>query len=313
MVAAYRALPGAHLSNGYAEQLADVGRRAAEAEVLVAADDGLLGCVTFVSDATSPWAELLEDNEASIRMLAVDPTVQGRGVGRALLDACLDRARPARSDAIFLHSTPWMQAAHHLYAGAGFVRVPTGLGTGPGGAAAGVPLRPTRAADLSVQGGADGQLERLSRPGEGVQVGVEARPAGTHGVDATWVAPASRQRSACLTSSSGHPAPARCVPPCRWCPDPDLPPGLRQQSAPGPRRARALVVPGGTTRRRASRCVGRRPAIVPPSQIGRGRRAAAAPGRPRSPGRSGRRRSPNARSTAVAAGRSAPPGAGPGS
>jgi ribosomal protein S18 acetylase RimI-like enzyme len=124
VVAAYRALPGAHLSEGYAEELADVERRAAEADVLVAADDALLGCVTFVPDATSPWAELLEDNEASIRMLAVDPSVQGRGVGRALLDACLDRARRLGRDALFLHSTPWMQAAHHLYAGAGFVRVP---------------------------------------------------------------------------------------------------------------------------------------------------------------------------------------------
>jgi ribosomal protein S18 acetylase RimI-like enzyme len=124
VVAAYRALPGAHMSNGYAAELADVARRAAEAEVLVAVEGRLLGCVTFVPDASSPWAELLADNESAIRMLAVDPTAQGRGVGRALLDACLERARRLGRDALFLHSTPWMQAAHHLYERAGFVRVP---------------------------------------------------------------------------------------------------------------------------------------------------------------------------------------------
>ncbi len=38
-----------------------------------------VGCVTFVPDASSPWAELLESSEAGIRMLAVDPQAQRRG------------------------------------------------------------------------------------------------------------------------------------------------------------------------------------------------------------------------------------------
>lgn len=124
VVAAYRALPGAHLSGGYADELADVARRAAEAEVLVADDGTVLGCVTFVPDHSSPWAEQLEPGEASIRMLAVAPAAQGRAVGRALLAACIDRAVELGSDAVFLHSTPWMHAAHHLYRTAGFERRP---------------------------------------------------------------------------------------------------------------------------------------------------------------------------------------------
>jgi ribosomal protein S18 acetylase RimI-like enzyme len=124
VVAAYRALPGPHVSDGYSGQLSDVERRASEAEVLVAVEGGLLGCVTFVPDATSPWAELLHDHESGIRMLAVDPKVQSRGVGRALLRACLDRAGRIGQNALFLHSTPWMHAARHLYVQAGFVRVP---------------------------------------------------------------------------------------------------------------------------------------------------------------------------------------------
>lgn len=140
VVAAYRALPGGRTSEGYEAELADVARRAAEAEVLVAVAPGgtagggtagggtaagaLLGCVTFVPDAANPWAEELEAGEASLRMLAVDPAAQGRGAGRALLAACIERARALGRSAVLLHSTPWMPAAHHLYAAAGFDRVP---------------------------------------------------------------------------------------------------------------------------------------------------------------------------------------------
>jgi GNAT superfamily N-acetyltransferase len=123
-VAAYEALPGNHMTGGYAAELADVGRRAREAEVLVAVDDGLLGCVTFVPDASSPWAEMLEASESGIRMLAVLPAAQGRGVGRALVDACIVRARGLGHTALMLHTTPWMHAAHHVYEKAGFERQP---------------------------------------------------------------------------------------------------------------------------------------------------------------------------------------------
>jgi ribosomal protein S18 acetylase RimI-like enzyme len=125
VVAAYRALPGAHMSGGYEAELADVERRASDAEVLVALERvAVVGCVTFVPDSTNHWAEGLEDDEASIRMLAVDPAFQGRGAGAALLDACTVRARSLGRSAIFLHSTPWMTAAHRLYDRAGYVRVP---------------------------------------------------------------------------------------------------------------------------------------------------------------------------------------------
>lgn len=155
VVAAYRALPGAATSGGYEATLADVARRAAEAEVLVAVERSVsaeptgpvdsyaggsrpqaggrvdnpgptrvLGCVTYVPDHTCPWAEQVEEGEASIRMLGVDPAAQGRGVGAALVGACVERARSSGAVAVFLHSTPWMRAAHHLYDAAGFVRVP---------------------------------------------------------------------------------------------------------------------------------------------------------------------------------------------
>src|SRR5947209_14612980 len=75
-VAAYRALPGAHLDGGYAAELADVERRAREAVVLVAVDNpggGVVGCVTYVPGPDSALAEGLTAGEAGIRMLAVAP------------------------------------------------------------------------------------------------------------------------------------------------------------------------------------------------------------------------------------------------
>ena len=107
------------------KEVAAVERRANQADVLVVVDAGtLLGSSTFVPDAANPWAEMLEDGEASIRMLAVDPVGPGPGSGRTLLNACIGRARALGRGGIFLHSTPWMAAAHRLYGRAGFVRVP---------------------------------------------------------------------------------------------------------------------------------------------------------------------------------------------
>ena len=122
---AYTSLPGGHISGGYADVLTDVARRAREAVVLVAAvSDRVIGCVTFVTDHLSPWAELVEPGESAIRMLAVLPTGQGAGVGRLLVTDCIDLARQHGSSALFLHSTPWMDSAHRLYRRLGFVRVP---------------------------------------------------------------------------------------------------------------------------------------------------------------------------------------------
>jgi ribosomal protein S18 acetylase RimI-like enzyme len=125
---AYTTLDGHVSEPDYEEELADVRTRAEAPStvVLVAvADDGeLLGGVTYVADERSPYAEHSLDGAASIRMLAVDASVRRSGAGEALVRECIDRARTARRDEVFLHSTPWMTAAHKLYEKLGFVRDP---------------------------------------------------------------------------------------------------------------------------------------------------------------------------------------------
>lgn len=125
LLASYVALPGYPPDESYDAELIDVAHRV-DTDVVFGAFDGAtpLGCVTYVNDPSSPHAELLADDEASFRMLAVDIAAQGRGVGDALATACIDRARRAGRAALFIYSGTWMTAAHRLYGRLGFVRVP---------------------------------------------------------------------------------------------------------------------------------------------------------------------------------------------
>jgi GNAT superfamily N-acetyltransferase len=123
VVDAYQAIEPFGLGD-YADELRDVGARAVDADVLVALDDdgSVLGAVTYVPGPGSSVAEFTEADAAGIRMLAVSLKGQGRGVGRALVEACVDRARGAGKTQIVLHTTDWMTTAHRLYERLGFRR-----------------------------------------------------------------------------------------------------------------------------------------------------------------------------------------------
>jgi len=121
-VGAYRAQEGESV-DGYLEEIQDTASRAAVVPVLVAAEpDGtLLGTVTYIP-GPGPFAESERDDEAGFRVLAVDVGTQGRGVGRALAEACVSRARSEGRGGISILTRPSMTTAHHLYETLGFVR-----------------------------------------------------------------------------------------------------------------------------------------------------------------------------------------------
>jgi alanine dehydrogenase len=108
----------------YERVLRDAASRARDAELLVAEDAGgaLVGTVTYVPGRDAPLAEFAGDDEAGLRMLAVDPAARGRGVATALVAACIERARRAGKRRLTLVSAPWMADAQRLYARFGFVR-----------------------------------------------------------------------------------------------------------------------------------------------------------------------------------------------
>lgn len=125
-VAAYRTLPGRDQpgSRGYEPYLRDVAGRAERSLVLVAELDGApVGTVTYVP-GPGPDAETDDPDAAEIRMLAVAPEARRRGVGEALVRACIERARVDSRRRIVLHTRHEMAAAVRLYGRVGFLRAP---------------------------------------------------------------------------------------------------------------------------------------------------------------------------------------------
>ncbi len=126
VVAAYRDLLGNELKETYERELLGVKERAQVCDVLVAKVEGILvGSVTYVGDAHSPMAEGLRNREVGVRMLAVDPKWQHRGVGKSLVSYVIERARREKALSIFLYSLEEMKVAHHLYMNLSFERTPS--------------------------------------------------------------------------------------------------------------------------------------------------------------------------------------------
>jgi len=124
-VRAYRQLIDGASFGSYEDELRDVATHAALCEVLVCVEgDTVLGGVTFVPGPGTTMSEFHDPNAAGIRLLAVDPRHQGLGAGRALVDACLARARSLGRERVVLHSTPLMDVARAMYQRRGFIPDP---------------------------------------------------------------------------------------------------------------------------------------------------------------------------------------------
>jgi len=122
-VAAYRADGFLPEMSAYADTLRVLGMDGT-GEILAAVDgERVLGTVTLVT-----WphgGEVLRNpGEGEIRALAVASAARGRGIGRALLAAVMQRAAAREVRELLLLTQPGMRAAQHLYAEAGFRRLP---------------------------------------------------------------------------------------------------------------------------------------------------------------------------------------------
>jgi ribosomal protein S18 acetylase RimI-like enzyme len=117
-------LAGAGASAPYRPRLRDVAGRAATSTVLVAVDGSLLGTVTYVPGPGTPLSEFADAEAAGMRMLAVEPAARGRGIGRALVEACIERARRQGKRRLVIHVRPEMAAALAIYEALGFRHEP---------------------------------------------------------------------------------------------------------------------------------------------------------------------------------------------
>jgi len=109
--------------SGYAPRLRELGSDGA-GPVLVATDDAVI-IGTVMLQTWPNGGELLQGpDEAEIRALAVRPEARGRGVGRALVDAVIERAAGIGVRHLLLLTQEEMKTAHRIYEQAGFARLP---------------------------------------------------------------------------------------------------------------------------------------------------------------------------------------------
>lgn len=120
------AVPGDEGWGQYLEMIADVAGRVDRTVVLVAADgDRVAGSATIELDGViGDDDQELPPDVACLRMLGVDPEARGKGVGRALVQAVIDRCRAAGKRELILRTTPLMEVAAALYRSMGFQRDP---------------------------------------------------------------------------------------------------------------------------------------------------------------------------------------------
>jgi ribosomal protein S18 acetylase RimI-like enzyme len=107
----------------YARTLPEVQTRIEQGELLIAVDAAgeVVGTVTFYPEPTATSTHWRPD-DATFRFLAVRPGYRQRGVGKSLLQECIDRALALGKNRLAMQTTPHMTAAIDMYRKAGFVR-----------------------------------------------------------------------------------------------------------------------------------------------------------------------------------------------
>jgi ribosomal protein S18 acetylase RimI-like enzyme len=91
--------------------------------------DGRAGVLLLVADPAggvvgTAAVRLLEPGLGELKRMWLRPSCQGRGLGRRLMDACLDEARRLGCRALRLDTQAKMEAAVHLYRAYGFSEIP---------------------------------------------------------------------------------------------------------------------------------------------------------------------------------------------
>lgn len=106
------------------ETLADV--KPAE-QIVAERPDGIVGTVLLYPAGTQlhgPGDMLVSLPLPEIRLLAVAPSARGHGIGTALMQECIRRARQSGAGALALHTTDMMKIAMQMYERMGFERMP---------------------------------------------------------------------------------------------------------------------------------------------------------------------------------------------
>jgi GNAT superfamily N-acetyltransferase len=110
----------------YREHVLETLAQDGPAERIVAERDGVIVGSVLLYPAAADVYETGSANASwpEVRLLAVAPAGRGQGVGSALLQECIRRARSVGATTLGLHTEDIMAVAQRMYERAGFVRAP---------------------------------------------------------------------------------------------------------------------------------------------------------------------------------------------
>jgi GNAT superfamily N-acetyltransferase len=114
--------PKEHEQPRYYKMLANIGESTKKpgTELLVAiSEDGKIqGVVVYFGEMIyygSGGIATKEKNASGFRLLAVDPSARGQGVGSLLVNECIKKANDRKHSHVIIHSTSAMQTAWKMY------------------------------------------------------------------------------------------------------------------------------------------------------------------------------------------------------
>lgn len=101
-------------------KIASMSSLAETGEIIVATSgDTIVGAVAYLGP-TAPKSTFFPGSWAVMRMLVVCPQARGAGVGRALANGCIAKARRDGAAVFGLHTSPIMSVALAMYRAMGF-------------------------------------------------------------------------------------------------------------------------------------------------------------------------------------------------
>ena len=113
----------------YYKMLANIGeltkKSATELLVALSSEGKIVGGVVYISDMAyygSGGTATQEKNTSGFRLLAVDHSARGQGLGKLLSNECIEKARLLKQNQVVIHSTKAMQIAWKMYEKLGFKR-----------------------------------------------------------------------------------------------------------------------------------------------------------------------------------------------
>ena len=100
--------------------LTNVANTANLASLIVAEENNnIIGSIAYYASGKSN-PNIFPVEWASIRLLAVSPAYQGKGIGKLLVQECIQRAKKDNAPAIGIHTSELMTVARKMYPKMGF-------------------------------------------------------------------------------------------------------------------------------------------------------------------------------------------------